>query len=71
MKKIQKIMKLTKILLGKGSQTPKKRYNATLIHPMSCKPQFSIDDVVHCLADKYKTTYQNIWGEGVVRPHLV
>ena len=43
----------------------------TLIHPMSYKPQFFVDEVLQCLVDKYQTTYQNIWGEGVIRPHLV
>ena len=43
----------------------------TLIHPMSYKPQFFIDEVLQCLVDKYQITYQNIWAEGVVRLHLV
>ena len=43
----------------------------TLIHPISYKPQYFIDEVLQCLVDKYQITYQNIWGEGVVRPHLV
>ena len=30
-----------------------------------------MDEVLQCLVDKYQKTYQNIWGEGVVRPHLV
>ena len=38
---------------------------------MSYKPQFFIDEVLQCLVDKYQITYQNILGEGVVRPHLV
>ena len=42
----------------------------TLIHPMSYKSQFFIDEVLQCLVDKYQITYQNIWVEGVVRPHL-
>ena len=43
----------------------------TLIHPMSYKPQFFIDEVLQCLVDKYQITYQNIWGERMIRPHLV
>ena len=43
----------------------------TLIHPMSYKSQFFIDEVLQCLVDKCQITYQNIWGEGVVRSHLV
>ena len=42
-----------------------------LIHPMSYKPQFFIDEVLQCLVDKYQITYQNIWREGMVRLHLV
>ena len=38
---------------------------------MSYKPQFFVDEVLQCLVDKDQATYQNIWGEGVVRPHLV
>ena len=38
---------------------------------MSCKSQSFIDEVLQCLVDKYQITYQNIWREGVVRPHLV
>ena len=45
--------------------------NVTLIHPMSYKPRFFIDEILQCLVDKYQITYQNIWGGGVVRPHLV
>ena len=37
---------------------------------MSYKSQFFIDEVLQCLVDKYQITYQNIWVEGVVRPHL-
>ena len=43
----------------------------TLIHPMSYEPQFFINEVLQCFVDKYQITYQNIWGEDVVRPHLV
>ena len=50
---------------------PRKRGNVTLIHPMRYKPQFLVDEVLQCLVDKYQITYQNIWGEGMVRPHLV
>ena len=49
-----------------GTQTPGKRVNVTLIHS-----KFFIDEVLQCLVDKYQITYQNIWGEGVVRPYLV
>ena len=42
-----------------------------LIHLLSYKPQIFLDVVFKCLVDKYIITYQNIWGEGVVRPHLV
>ena len=52
-------------------RTPGKQDNVTLIHPMSYKCQFFIDEVLQCLADKFQITYQNIFGEGVVRPHLV
>ena len=38
---------------------------------MSYKPQFFVDEVLQCLVDKYQITYQNIWGEGVVRLPLV
>ena len=50
---------------------PGKRGNVTLIHPMSYKPQFLIDEVLQCLVNKYQITYQNISGEGVVRPYLM
>ena len=43
----------------------------TLIHPMSSKIQFFTNVVLQCLVDKYVMTYQNIWSEGMVRPHLV
>ena len=43
----------------------------TLIHHVSYKPQFFIDEVLQCLVNKYQITYENIWGGGVVRPHLV
>ena len=62
-KRISKITKLFKFLGGKGSQTPRKRSNVTLIHLMSSKPQFFIDEVLQCLVDKYQVTYQNIWWE--------
>ena len=68
---ISKITKPTNFLERKGSQTPRKRCNVTLIYPMSCKSQSFIDEVLQCLIDKYQITYQNIWGKGVVRPHLV
>ena len=42
----------------------------TLIHPMN-NPNFFIVEVLQCLVDKYQITYQNIWEEVVVRPHLV
>ena len=68
----QKIMKLAKIFRGKEqSDPPGKRGSVTLIHPVSYKPQFFIDVVLQCLVDKYQITYQIIWGEGVVRPHLM
>ena len=38
---------------------------------MSYKTQFFIDEVLQCLVDKCQITYQNIFREGVVRPHLV
>ena len=41
--------------------------NVALIHPMSCKSQISTNAVLQCLIDKYVTTYQSIWSEGVVR----
>ena len=50
---------------------PRKRGNVTLIHPMSYKPQFLVDEVLQCLVDKYQITYRNIWGEDAVRSHLV
>ena len=62
-------MKLTKILGERLVRPTGKRDNVTLIHPMSYKPQFFIDEVLQCLVDKYQITYQNNWGEGVVRPH--
>ena len=42
---------------------PGKWGNVTLIWPMSCKHQFFIDDVLHCLIDKYQTTYQMFGGK--------
>ena len=41
---------------------PGKRGNVTLIHNMSYKPQFFIDEVLQCLVGKFQITYQNIWG---------
>ena len=41
----------------------RKRGNVTLIHPITYKYQFLIDEVLQCLVDKYQITYQNIWGE--------
>ena len=43
----------------------------TLIHPISYKSQSFIDEILPSLVDKYQITYQNIWGEDMVRPHLV
>ena len=57
-----KLRNIPKFLRGKGSQIPGKRGNVTLIHPMSYKPQFSIDEVLQCLVDKYQITYSIIWG---------
>ena len=54
-----------------GTQTPGKRGNVTLIHLMSDRSKFFIDEVLQCLVHKYQITYQNIWGEGVIRPYLV
>ena len=42
-----------------------------LIHPMSYRHKFFIDEVLQCSVDKCQITYQNIWREDVVRPHLV
>ena len=65
-------MKLTKIFLGeRAGRPPGKRGNVTLIYPMRYKPQVFIDEVLQRLVDKYQITYQNIWSEGAVRPHLV
>ena len=38
---------------------------------MSYKLQNFADVVLQYLVGKYVITYQNIWGEGMVRPHLV
>ena len=54
-----------------GVRSPGKRGNVTLIHPMSRKSQILKDEVLQRSADKYVITYQNIWGEGVVKLHLV
>ena len=43
----------------------------TLIHPISYKFQSFINEILQSLVDKYQITYQNIWGEDMVRPHLV
>ena len=63
-------MKLTKIFRGKGQLDPQEN-GVILIHLMSKKPQFFNDEVLQCVFDKYQITYRNIWGESVVRPHLV
>ena len=71
-KAYQKIMKLIKIFLwGRAVRPPGKWGNVTLIHPISYKTQFFINEVLQCLVDKYQITYQNIRSEGMVRPHLV
>ena len=71
-KLIKKIWNLPKFFLGKGQADPQeKRGNVILIYPMKYKPQVFIDEVLQRLVDKYQITYQNIWSEGVVRPHLV
>ena len=50
-------MKLIKLFRGKGQLHPqKKRGNMTLIHPMNCKPQFFMDEVLQYLVDKYQIT---------------
>ena len=64
----QKVMKLTKG--ERAIRPPGKRGNVTLIHPMSYKPKVFIDEVWQYLVDKYQITYQNIWGKGMVIPHL-
>ena len=38
---------------------------------MSYKSQSFTDEILQCLVKKYQITYQIIWGEGLVRPHLV
>ena len=38
---------------------------------MSYKLKFFIAEVLQCLVDKYRKTYQNILVESVARPHLV
>ena len=38
---------------------------------MNQKPRGLTDAVLQCLVDKYMITYQNIWVEGMVSPHLV
>ena len=43
----------------------------TLIHPINYKFQSFINEILQSLVDKYQITYQNIWGEDMVRPHLV
>ena len=65
-------MKLNKIFNKIFNKTfPGKRNDLTLIDPMNYKPQIFIGEVLQCLVDKYVMTYENIWGEGMVRPHLV
>ena len=62
--------KTYQIFLGERTvRSPGKRGNVTLIHPMSYKPQNFTNVVLQCLIDKYVINYQNIWSEGVVRPH--
>ena len=61
-------MKLTKIFKGEtGVRSPRKRGNVILIHPMRYKSQIVKYVVLQCLLDKYVITYQNIWGDGVLR----
>ena len=38
---------------------------------MSYKPQSFIVEVLQCLVDKYQISYQNIFGESVIRLYLV
>ena len=38
---------------------------------MFYKLQIFTDEVLQCVIDKYVITYQNIYGKGMVRPHLV
>ena len=46
-------MKLTKIYLGERAvRFPGKRGNVTFIHPMSCKLQVFIDEVLQGLVDQ-------------------
>ena len=55
----------------KAVRSPGKQGIVPLIHPMSYKPKIFTNVVLQCLVDKYMITYQNIWGEGMVRAHLV
>ena len=64
-------MKLTKFLGEKAVRFSGKWGIVTLIHLMPYKPQIFTDDVLRCVFDKYVITYQNIYGKGMVRPHLV
>ena len=55
--------------MGKDSEIPGQTGNVTLIHPMNYKTQFFVNAFLQCLVHKYVITYQNIWSEGMVRPH--
>ena len=43
--------------------------DVTLIYPVNYKSQIFTNVVLQSLIDKYVTTYQNTWSEGVVRLH--
>ena len=65
-------MKLTKIFRRERAVRPPGKWgNVTLTHSMRYKPQVFTDEVLQCAFDKYVISYQNIWGKGLVRHHLV
>ena len=68
-------MKLNKISLGKGQSHSRANgimwpWNV-IIPPYELQIQIFIYEVLQYLVDKNVMTYQNIWSEGMVRPHLV
>ena len=48
-----------------------KQANVILIYPVNYKSQIFTNVVLQSLVDKYVTTCQNTWSEGVVRLHWV
>ena len=69
-KRISKIKKLTNFFLGEMAvRSQGQQADVTLIYPVNYKSQIFTNVVLQSLVDKYVTTYQNTWSEGVVRLH--